>query len=414
MMNLIAPFRGLRPAPGCAGDLLAPPYDVMNTAEARTLAQGRPRSFLHVSRPEIDLPEGSDPGSATAYAKARENFQALQQQGWLIREPSPCLYVYRLIQGGHCQTGLAAIASVSAYHAGRIKKHELTRPAKEDDRVRHIQAVAAQTGPVFLVHRHTDAIDNLRERLTAGLPDIDVTAGDGVRHQLWIIADPTAIAEILDAYAALEALYIADGHHRCAAAARVADETAETGDSPHPANGFLAVIFPDRDTRILAYNRLIRDLNGLSRDDFLAQVATHFDLAPSLEPVTPEQTGTFGLYLDQQWYRLGLTTEQRAQLASRNPAERLDASQLQERLIQPILGIDNPRTDERIDFVGGSRGLTGLTEPVDAGRMRLAIALHPTSVEQLMAVADADAIMPPKSTWFEPKLADGLLCHVLS
>ncbi|MBK1648847.1 DUF1015 domain-containing protein [Rhabdochromatium marinum] len=420
-MPLITPFCGLRPAPGRAGDIIAPPYDVVSTDEARALTQGKPHSFLHVSRPEIDLPEGSDPSADAAYAKAQDNFAALQQQGLLQRDPSPSFYLYRLTQGTHSQTGLAAAASVTAYRDGRIKKHELTRPAKEDDRVRHIEALSAQTGPVFLIHRRNDRISQLLQEHSNTAPLIDLIADDGVRHQLWSITDPGAITQLSAAYEALGALYIADGHHRCAAAARVATKHANASSDAaadavsDAANGFLAVIFPEEQTQILAYNRLIRDLNGLTRTEFLRRLEQNFELAPQTEPVTPDSAGVFGLYLEQQWYRLTLKPTVRAQqTAASDPAQQLDASLLQAFLIQPILGIDNPRTDARIDFVGGSRGHTGLTEPVDQGQMRLALALHPTSAAELMAVADANALMPPKSTWFEPKLADGLLCHLLS
>lgn len=413
MVELVSPFRGLKPAPGRAEDILAPPYDVMNTAEARALAAGKPHSFLHVSRPEIDLHESSDPHAPAAYAKARDNFLALQTSGVLIRDPAPCLYFYRLTQAGHSQTGLGATASVAAYLDGRIKKHELTRPAKEDDRVRHIQAVQAQTGPVFLIHKHCESIAGLQAELTATAPDIDAKAADGVRHQLWTIAEPSAIERVVAAYDALAMLYIADGHHRCAAAARVAQEQREACVQPRPADSFLAVIFPEDQTQILAYNRVVRDLNGLSRDAFLDLLAEAFTVQPQDSAVTPSDSGTFGLYLDRQWYRLSLKPDQRTRIAARGPAERLDASILQDLVIRPMLGIENPRTDERIDFVGGSRGITGLTSRVDSGEMRLALALHPTSARELMAVADAKSLMPPKSTWFEPKLADGMLCHLI-
>ncbi|EIC20273.1 DUF1015 domain-containing protein [Thiorhodovibrio frisius] len=409
-MHLISPFRALRPPPTRASEVIAPPYDVMSTAEARVMAQGKPHSFLHVSRPEIDLPEGSDPSASAAYAKARENLQTLREQGLLARDPRPCLYVYRLTQGDHSQTGLAAVASVAAYRDGRIKKHELTRPAKENDRVRHIEALDAQTGPVFLIHRGADSISQQLAQHCAEPAQIEVLAEDGVNHQIWVIQDQAAVGALCADYNALDALYIADGHHRAAAAARVAEARP---DDPG-AQDFLAVTFPDDQTRILAYNRLIRDLNGLTTGAFLKRLEQDFDLSAQPAPVTPEGPGIFGLYIEQHWYRLAPKPHLSERLAARDPAGRLDTSLLQDFLIQPILGIDNPRTDERIDFVGGSRGIAGLTEPVDQGRMRLALALHPTSASDLMAVSDANALMPPKSTWFEPKLADGLLSHLLS
>ncbi|MEY6432851.1 DUF1015 family protein [Thioalkalicoccus limnaeus] len=412
-MSLIKPFAGLRPAPGRATEVVAPPYDVMSAAEARAMVEGRPWSFLHISRAEVDLPADTDPYDAAVYDQARANLAAMLEAGVLVRDPSPRYYVYRLTLGGHRQTGLVVTASVEAYRTHRIQRHELTRPVKEDDRVRQIEALNAQTGPVFLVHPDVPAIDRAIEEASRGAPEVVTKAGDGVDHELWSVTDPDAIARLTAAFEALPALYIADGHHRCAAAARVSAArrghavSASTGAS---ADYFLAVTFPAAEVQILAYNRVIRDLNGLEPNAFLDRLAAAFRVARSADPVVPAGHGEFGLYLDGRWYRLTIDP---AAIPREDPVGRLDVSLLQERLIGPILGITDPRRDERIDFVGGVRGLDGLTERVDSGEMRLALTLYPTAIEDLIAVAEAGALMPPKSTWFEPKLADGLVSHVL-
>lgn len=415
-MALIQPFAGLRPAPGVATEVAAPPYDVVNLAEARALAAGRPWSFLHISRPEIDLPGDTDPYAPAVYAKAQENLERMRAAGILVRDPRPHYYCYRLTMGAHCQTGLVAVAAVAAYQSGRIRRHELTRPAKEDDRVRQIAALGAQTGPVFLVYPAQASIDDRLAAVTTTPPAVDLTAADGVRHQLWPIAAPTEIAALSAACEALPSLYIADGHHRSAAAARVAAErdAAAPADAdpaaPLPHRYFLAVLFPHDQVRILAYNRVVRDLNGLTPAALLERIAHAFTVHPSATPVSPAQPGQFGCYLDGAWYRLDLHPPL---IPADDPVRRLDVSLLQDHLIGPLLGIDDPRRDPRIDFVGGIRGLDGLCARVDSGEMRIAFALHPTRMQDLMAVADAAALMPPKSTWFEPKLADGLVSHLL-
>jgi uncharacterized protein (DUF1015 family) len=413
-MSLIKPFAGLRPAPGRAGEVAAPPYDVMSTAEAREMVAGRPWSFLHVSRPEVDLPEDTDPYDDKVYARARENLAAMLANAVLARDPTPSYYVYRLTMGTHRQVGLVVTAAVDAYASNRIRRHELTRPAKEDDRVRQIDALDAQTGPVFLVHPSDAAIDALLEQATHAEPDMHVHADDGVEHAIWPIVDADRIAQLTAAFEALPALYVADGHHRCAAAARVAEarRAAAAGrTSEAPYDYFLAVSFPHTQVQVLDYNRVVRDLNGLDRSTFLGRVGEAFDLIPSRSPIKPVRPGQFGLYLDGDWYRLIIAPER---IPSTDPVGRLDVSLLQDQLIGPILGITDPRRDERIDFVGGIRGLTGVTKRVDSGEMRLAFTLYPTRIEELMAVADAGAVMPPKSTWFEPKLADGLVSHLLA
>ena len=408
-MDLITPFAGLRPRPELAAEVAAPPYDVMSSAEARAMVQGRPLSFLHISRAEIDLPEGTDPYSEAVYTKARENLERLRADGTLQQDPTAGYYAYRLHLGEHQQTGLVAAASVAAYRQGRIRRHELTRPAKEQDRVCQISALNAQTGPVFLAYPAASAIDDRLQALCQGPSAIDIRAADGVRHQLWSIDDGDEIAAISQAFNGVERLYIADGHHRAAAAARVA-EARQRATGTRPSDYFLAVLFPHDQLRILPYNRVVRDLNGLEPDPFLDRIAASYRVEPSRQPVAPTARGEVGLYLAERWYRLSLSPER---IPTQDPIGRLDVSLLHDQLIEPILGISDPRRDERIDFVGGIRGLEGLSRRVDNGEMAAAFSLPATRMEDLLAVADADALMPPKSTWFEPKLADGLISHLI-
>ena len=412
-MPLIRAFAGLRPTPERAAEVIAPPYDVLSSAEARRRAAGRPWSFLHISKPEIDLPPDIDPYSPAVYAKARENFERMLRDGVLERDASPCYYIYRLIMGTHAQTGIVAVASVPDYERNRIRKHEFTRPDKEDDRVRQIDALNAQTGPVFLTYRRSFDVDAIVARASAAAPEVEVTAEDGVRHSLWVMREPGSIAALTAAFDALPCLYIADGHHRSAAAARVA--AARKAANPHHTgdesyNYFLAVIFPDNQMQILDYNRVVKDLHGLAREALLARIEAAFSVRPEASAVTPARAGEFGMYLKDQWYRL---TIKPARIPAADPVGRLDVSLLQDNLLAPILGIGDPRRDERIDFVGGIRGLAELERRVDSGEMAVAFALYPTSIHDMMAVADANQVMPPKSTWFEPKLADGLVSHVL-
>ncbi len=412
-MSLVKAFRGLRPTSGRAADVAAPPYDVMSADEARQMVLGRPWSFLHISRPEVDLPLDTNPYASEVYAKAAENLATMQRHGILEQDESPSYYVYRLTMGSHRQTGLVAAASVDAYDQGRIKKHEYTRPQKEDDRVRQIEALRAQTGPVFLVYRSDAVVDSTLAGIAATTPDMDVTAADGVRHEVWVVSDEATVATLTQAFDAMDALYVADGHHRSAAASRVAASSREsnpqhTGEEAY--NYFLSVIFPDNQMQILDYNRVIRDLNGMDKDAFLQQVAGRFSLEQRDVPYKPTATAEFGMYLDGQWYSLRLN---RSRIPQDDPVASLDVSLLANELIEPLLGISDPRRDERIDFVGGIRGLKALEQRVDSGEMAVAFALFPTSMEALMAVADAGEVMPPKSTWFEPKLADGLVSHLL-
>jgi uncharacterized protein (DUF1015 family) len=411
-MSLIRPFRGLRPAPGQADAVAAPPYDVLSSDEARRIvhdgATGKPWSFLHISKPEIDLPAKTDPYAPEVYAKAAENLQKMLAAGILARDSAPCYYAYRLTMGDHVQTGLVAAASVADYDSNRIRKHEFTRPDKEDDRVRQIGALNAQTGPVLLAYPASGVADELIAAIAQGAPAADVTAADGIRHQIWVLTDAARMAAITAAFDAMNALYIADGHHRSAAASRVAAERRQEGRELS-ADAFLAVIFPHHQMKILDYNRVVKDLHGLEKSALVARLGAAFTVEESPARVQPARPGEFGMYLAGQWYRLTI----KPALVPQDPVASLDVSLLSDHALAPLLGIADLRRDKRIDFVGGIRGLAELEKRVDSGEMAVAFALHPTRMDQLMAVADSNNVMPPKSTWFEPKLADGLVSHVL-
>ena len=406
-MSLIKPFRALHPASGRAGEVLAPPYDVLSSAEARQRAKDKPWSFLHVSKAEIDLDPAVNPYDQAVYAKAADNLKRMVEAGVLTRDARPCYYVYRLTWRDRTQTGLACAASLADYLSNRIRKHELTTPTKEDDRVRQIEAVNAQTGPVMMGYPQAPEIDALLAQASTGAPDFDVTADDGVRHQMWIVSDAGLIDKLTRAFDALPAIYIADGHHRSAAAARVA---AARGNGGGAHDYFLSVIFPEREMTILDYNRLVKDLNGHSAEQLLAELGKSFTVTASERPVKPASASEFGMYLAGRWYRLTLNP---ALIPANDPIGRLPITLLSRNVIEPLLGITEQRTDKRIDFVGGARGLEGLSKRVNSGEMAVAFALYPTQMSDLMAVADAGGIMPPKSTWFEPKLADGMVNYVL-
>jgi uncharacterized protein (DUF1015 family) len=406
---LIQPFAGIRPADGKAQAVAAPPYDVLSSDEARVMAEGKPESFLHVSKAEIDLPPETDPYDPTVYAKAGTTMRAMLERGILRRDAKPCYYAYRMIMGDHAQIGLVAAGSIEAYDANRIRKHEFTRPAKEDDRVRQIEAVGAHTGPVLTAHRRNADVAAILDAASRKTPSSDVTGPGNVRHTIWVIDDSASINRLTEAFERMEAIYIADGHHRSAAGSRVA--AAHKAANPRHTgaelyNRFLIVSFPENQMRILDYNRVVRDLAGLSKDQFLEALRPAFEVAPSQGQAKPAKAGEFGMYLDKRWY--GLTPNQALPPKS-DPVARLDVSVLYDRLLAPVLKIDDQRKDTRIDFVGGIRGLGELEKRVDSGDMAVAFALHPTSMTDLLAVADAGEVMPPKSTWFEPKLADGLV-----
>jgi uncharacterized protein (DUF1015 family) len=406
-LTLIKPFRALRPAPGRAAEVIAPPYDVLSSAEARERAKARPWSFLHVSKAEIDLDPSIDPYDSAVYAKAAENLQRMIAAGVLKRDDNARYYVYRLTRHGRTQTGLAAVASIEAYVDNRIRKHEYTTPAKEDDRVRQIEAVNAQTGPVMLAYPTAPQLDALVAGAAAGKPAVDVTADDGVGHELWLVDAAATIAALTQAVDALPALYIADGHHRTAAALRA---SLAHGRGPH--GYFLAVLFPQGEMTILDYNRVLRDLNGRSEAELLAEIRSRYSVEASDRPVRPASADEIGMFLGGRWYRLRLDPKTAA-VQPADAVSRLPVTLLHRNVIEPIFGVTDPRTDPRIDFVGGDRGLGELERLVSSGKMAAAFALYPTQMRDLMAVADAGEIMPPKSTWFEPKLADGMVSHVL-
>jgi uncharacterized protein (DUF1015 family) len=406
--DLVRPFAALRPTAEQAAAVIAPPYDVVSTREARALAAERPHSFLHISRPEIDLPDASSPYSDDAYAQSARSFARLIDAGVLVREGAPSFYIYRMAAGGHTQTGIALAGSIRAYEQHRIRRHELTRPDKENDRVRNVATLNAQTGPVLLAYRADTALGSLVRAATRAAPLFSVPGPNDVVHTIWRVGAAADVERLAAALNALDALYIADGHHRSAAAARVAAARRSSPTASH--EFFLAVAFPHDEMRILDYNRVVRDLNGFDADGLLARLRESFDVTPRDGAAAPTAPERFGLYLAGRWYELRI---QDTLVPRHDPVASLDVSLLQDRVLGPLLAIGDPRTDPRIDFVGGVRGLRELEQRVNSGSAAVAFALHPTRMEQLMAVADAGKLMPPKSTWFEPKLADGLLSHVL-
>jgi len=405
---IIRPFNALRPQADRAAQVAAVPYDVVNTEEARALAAGNPWSFLHVSRSEIDLPDGTPIYNDQVYAKALANFEQLIKECPLENEGTPSLYLYRLIMGNHEQIGIVACCSVEEYDRGIIRKHERTRRDKEDDRTRHIMVLRAQTGPVLLTYRAAARIDSLvADALASSPPLYDFVANDDIRHTIWRVPNYQPLAE---AFAEVPYLYIADGHHRAASASRASAELKEHGFGfigNEEYNFFLCVLFPDYQLQILPYNRIARDLNGMSREEFLTRVRENFALTENASP-SPKQRGEWSMYLNDQWYGLALPHEA---VRPEGVVDSLDVSILQTRLLDPILGIKDVRTDKRIDFVGGIRGTGELEKLVHEGKAAVAFSLYPTTIDDLLRVSDAGEIMPPKSTWFEPKLRDGLLIH---
>lgn len=402
-MSHIRPFRAIRAANSLAQFVIAPPYDVMSEAEARALLAANPRSFVRVSRPEVVLPAGADSHAPEAYAAAHAEFAAMRTAGLLVQDDTDSYYLYGQKMGDHAQVGLVACFSVDEYDRGLIKKHEFTRPDKEKDRVDHIDATNCQTGMVFLAYRDHEALDRLLREGARRAPEWSLTTDDGVVHTLWRVADPKAVAAITAAAGELPATYVADGHHRSAAASIV---HRLRGTRPGRHGWFLAGMFPSSSLQILAYNRAVRDLWGHAPDSLLASIRAHFDVAVTSEPVPPGR-GHFTMYLDGTWYSM------KARDIPADPVDALDVSLLQDRVLRPLLGIENPRTDKRIDFVGGIRGWQELKQRVDDGSHAVAFHLHPTAMDQLLAVADAGRVMPPKSTWFEPKLRDAVAMHAL-
>ena len=413
-MAIVRPFRGFRPLPKYAAQVAAKPYDVLNSEEARTEAADKPLSFLHVSKPEIDLPPGTHLYDERVYQKGKENLQKLINDGILREDLQPSLYLYAQTMKNHTQYGLMGCVSVAEYLDDTIKKHELTRKDKEDDRTKHVKVTNAHTGPIFLTYRADKELDARLESIRSTTPEYDFVADDGVRHQLWVITEPASIQEITLRFRQIKNLYVADGHHRSAAAARVGKELADAnpnhrGDEEY--NFFLAVLFPHNQLRIMDYNRVAKDLNGRTPEQFLAELKKLCKVQAEPGQVRPAYKGEVGMYMKEKWYRLQIRTEL---LKNPDPVERLDVSIVQKYILAPILGIDDPRTNKRIDFVGGIRGLHELEKRVNSGEMAVAFALYPTSIDELLAIADAGKIMPPKSTWFEPKLRDGVVVHLLS
>jgi uncharacterized protein (DUF1015 family) len=410
-MATLRPFRALRPRPADAARVAAVPYDVVTTDEARAQADDNPLSFLRVSRADLELPPGTDPYADAVYEQAAKNFDRLKRTA-LVVEEQPGVYLYRLTSGRHQQTGIAACFSLDEYDAGVIRKHERTKRDKEDDRTRHMLALGAQTGPVFLVYRAAPAVDAIAARAAGEPPMFDFEAADGVRHTLWLVTG-AARDGLVAAFATVPALYIADGHHRAASAARARNDIRDRAIT-RPALGddaddttFLGVAFPHDQARILPYNRVVTDLGSLSPADFPDAVRERFDIAPG--PATPARRGEIAMYFDKAWH----TLRARVRAGDADPIRSLDVSVLQEQLLEPILKIGDIRTDKRVDFVGGARGTTELERLVDSGYAAVAFSLYPVSVADLMSVSDAGDIMPPKSTWFEPKLRDGLLIHLI-
>lgn len=413
-MAIIKPFRALRPPRELAEKVAALPYDVMDVEEARGMAAGNPNSFLHVSRPEIDLPAEIDPHDEPVYLRGKTNLKDFIARGVLVQDGQDSFYVYRQRMGNITQTGLVVCASVDDYQEGVIKKHEHTRADKEEDRVKHIDYLDANDEPVFYLSRSCGEVEGIIEGVTNGRPEYDFVSDDGVGHTLWVVADRSLIERLIVLFAAIPKLYVADGHHRSAAAGRVRElrrdrNPGHSGSEEY--NSFLTVIFPENQLNIMPYNRVVRDLNGSDAAGFIEKISECFDVTPSATQVVPSQRHHFGMYLDGNWFSLNAKS---TIINEKDTVDRLDVSILQNNLLSPLLGIHNPRTDKRIHFVGGIRGNDELVRLVDSGDFAVAFALYPTSISELIELADQDQIMPPKSTWFEPKLRSGLFVHLLS
>lgn len=416
-MAIVLPFRGVRPPKSLVKKIAAPPYDVVTSQEAREIAWGNQMNYLHISRPEIDLPDGIDEHDDKVYEQGRVNYRKFRDNGWLVQDQKPCFYIYKQIMplkgkrgGKHVQTGLVAVASAEDYDKDVIKKHEFTRPDKEDDRTRHIAAIGANTEPVFFTYKHQAAIDKIVGAWSRKKPEYKFRSDDGVEHALWVVGDEKTISRITALFARMKRLYVADGHHRSAAAWRLwkerkAKNPRHTGREEY--NFFLTVIFPDNQMNIMPYNRVVRDLGGMTPDEFLRRISAKF-LVSSNGPESPGGNGRFSMYLGGRWH---LLKARPGSFDAKDPVKRLDASILQDNLLNPILGIADPRTDKRINFVGGIKGARELKRLVDSGQYAVAFSLHPVGMRQLISVADSGQVMPPKSTWFEPKLKSGLFVH---
>ncbi|HNX00110.1 MAG TPA: DUF1015 family protein [Candidatus Cloacimonadota bacterium] len=415
-MATFHPFKAVRPIPEKAKDIASLPYDVMNSDEARLEVQKNPISFIHVEKPEVDLPHDISLYDPQVYQKARENLYGYITKGLMKQDQKPMFYIYRQIMNGHAQFGLVGCTAVDEYLDGTIKKHELTRAEKEADRIRHVDTCDAHSSPVFFTYHHRNDIDSIVNRISQSKPEYDFVSDDGISHTLWLMSDENDIAAIQKAFSEMPCLYVADGHHRTASAAKVGVIRREqnpnyTGKEEY--NFFMAVIFPDNQLKIMDYNRIVKDLNGNTKEQFLSKISEKFDVRVfgKDKPYHPQKTHEFGMYLDGMWY---IVNAKPGTYPTDSPVKSLDVSILQDNLLEPVLAIHDPRTEKRIDFVGGIRGLEELQKRVDTGKEAVAFAMYPTSMDELMDIADAGEIMPPKSTWFEPKLRSGLFIHLLS
>ena len=412
-MSIVKPFRGLHPKPEYAKDIASPPYDVLNAKEAREIVEKNPNSFLRVNKAELEFDDNVNSYAEEVYQRGKDNLQRLVDLGLMTRDENPCFYLYQITMNGKSQTGLVALTSVEEYDNGLIKKHEHTRPEKVNDRANHIEFLGAQVGPIFSTYRFDKSIDNIFHNITADNPLIDFVADDGVRHEFWIVSDNSEIESIVNAFAALSHLYIADGHHRSQSASEVGRRAKEknpnhTGEENY--NFFLNVIFPDEELNILPYNRVVSDLNNLSWDSIIEMASEKFDVSKQNSEITPTDLHSFGIYCEGEWY---LLKAKDGTFDENDPTGSIDAAILGKNFIDPILGINDPKTDKRINFVGGIRGTQELERLVDSGKYKIAFSLYPTSIIQLLDVADAGEVMPPKSTWFEPKLRSGMVVNLL-
>jgi uncharacterized protein (DUF1015 family) len=412
-MALVLPFRAVRPRRQFVAQVAALPYDVMTREEAIIAVGGNPMNFMHVEKSEIDVPAPIKSNDISIYEMAKHNFARMQEKEIFIQDESPCFYIYRQQMAAHVQTGIVGVVSAGEYDAGKIKKHELTRQDKEEDRILHVDTVDAQTGPVFITYRSRSGLNNIVNQVVARNPEYNFTADDGVIHTAWVVADDRQIQEIKNEFLSLDALYIADGHHRAAAAsavARMRRRNGKTKDIPEYEK-ILAVLFPHNQLKVMDYNRAVKDLNGLKPSAFVEKISDRFTINKNFTEKSPQRFHDFGMYLQGQWYKL---TIREGSYEDHDPVARLDAAILQEYLLASILGIINPRTDDRIKFIGGIRGMAELEKIVDKDGFAVAFSLYPTTIEQVMQVADAGTVMPPKSTWFEPKLRSGIFIHKLS
>ncbi|MCE5212261.1 MAG: DUF1015 family protein [Deltaproteobacteria bacterium] len=412
-MALVLPFKAVRPHQKFVSQVAALPYDVMTREEAQKAVSGNALSFMHVEKSEIDVPNGTKSDDNLIYQTAKRNFIDMLVKGILIQDESPCFYVYKQKMGSQIQTGIVGLMNAAEYDAGKIKKHELTRKDKEEDRIRHVDTVNAQTGPVFISYRERQNLNKIVSGITAGTPEYDFTAEDGVSHTVWVVADAKQIEEIKKEFSAVDALYIADGHHRAAAATTIARTRRahdQSGNTSNEYEAVLAVFFPHTQLKVMDYNRAVKDLNGLTPEQFIEKISSSFTVSTNFTARAPQKLHDFGMYLGGEWYKI---TIKEGMYDANDPVASLDAAILQDRLLYPVLGIKDPRVDDRIKFIGGIRGMDELEKLVDKDGFAVAFSVYPTTMEQIIKVADAGAIMPPKSTWFEPKLRSGIFTHKL-